>query len=250
MEPWVCSAGYGLACHEAPLKPHSATFASGKLPTAAPAPAHSWWGALGDWGGAGRRGVRSIVSAGHLPIRHPAPCWSSQRATSRLAETMYWRPSTDLAVRANSGIVSVGTKADDSLGPFLLPCDARLQTALGGTRQAPSISGSPPTCFRAESPNTPICPTCWKSCSLEQPALTRYERRPATDSEVRAYIRARLGQDARSDAHSTAPGVPPQQSSLASRVDLLPYSAQRRDLSDDRQDRSDHPSGTALPTEP
>jgi hypothetical protein len=87
-------------------------------------------------------------------------------------------------------IISGGTASDHELAQFLLPCDARLQTAVGGTRQGLNVRVAAHLLSAGNLAHDAMAEELDRMLA-RQPALIRYERRPSSDAEVRSYIRAR-----------------------------------------------------------
>jgi hypothetical protein len=193
IELWVCSAGYGLIPADAPILPYSATFATGNpdsIPDGAEG-AVAWWASLSEWAGpaAGARSLADLVG-------------SEDRARVLLVlSSSYMRACHDDICRAASlarnkqlSIISAGTSRDDELNEFLLPIDARLQSALGGTRQALNVRAAQ-YLLAAGIETHAAMHDALSELLADQPELTRYERQPVGDAEVRAYIRKRLRGD-------------------------------------------------------
>jgi hypothetical protein len=91
-------------------------------------------------------------------------------------------------------IVSAGTKADKELEGFLLPADARLQHEFGGTRQALNVRVAEHLLSAGLYEHDEMAEAL-AMLLARQPALVRYGRRPATDAEVRAFVREALLMD-------------------------------------------------------
>lgn len=190
IELWICSAGYGLIPANAPIRPYAATFTAGHADSV-PDGACAWWDALGDWPGpvAGPRSISGLVSdpGARVLLALSAAYLKACRADIVRA---VGRTHHDGQV----SIVSVGTKSDPQLAPYLLPCDARLQTAFGGSRQALNVRTAQFLLAAGLSDHDEMSEMLDKLLT-DQPSLTRYERRSANDSEVRAFIRDHLKTD-------------------------------------------------------
>jgi hypothetical protein len=191
VELWVCSAGYGLIPATAPIVPYAATFASGNpdsVPDGAEGAA-AWWDALSEWKGpaGGARSFRDLVRS------------DAKTRVLLVLSAAYLKACRDDIIRAidrlpdpkQLSIISAGTKIDGQLDGFLLPCDARLQTALGGTRQALNVRVADHLLVAGIVGHDEMSEALTKLLA-DQPAVARYERLPASDTEVRAFIRARL----------------------------------------------------------
>lgn len=199
LELWVCSAGYGLIPADAPLLPYSATFAAGtadSIPDGGEG-AVAWWSALSEWEGpaAGARSLTDLVSSADgarvvlvLSSSYMRACHEDICRAAALATTK------------RLSIISAGTRRDDELDEFLLPIDGRLQSALGGTRQALNVRAAHYLLAAGIETHDGIRDVLAKLL-VDQPELARYERKPVADAEVRAYIRERLRHD-REATHS------------------------------------------------
>jgi hypothetical protein len=194
VELWISSAGYGLIPSNAPIRPYAATFTAGSadsVPDGADSAA-AWWDALSDWVGPSP-GLRSITD---LVTADP-----ESRVLLTLSAT-YLKACRKDVVRAvgrthhngQLSIISAGTKDDPQLAPYLLPSDARLQTAFGGTRQALNVRAAEHLLAAGVTDHDEMSETLAKLL-VDQPSIAHYERRPATDAEVRAFIQDRLKTD-------------------------------------------------------
>jgi hypothetical protein len=190
-ELWVCSAGYGLIPVEAAIVPYSATFSVGTPDSIPDGPegAARWWAALADWRGP----VRAPRSLEELVASDP---------TARLVLVLsaaYLSACRDDIMQAVAGledpkllsIISAGTKGDKELQQFLLPVDARLQYALGGSRQALNVRAADHLLAAGHCDHHDMSEALSRLLS-RQPPLRRYNRHRATDEEVRAFIREAL----------------------------------------------------------
>lgn len=185
---WVCSAGYGLIPVDAPIAPYSATFVPGD-PDSVPGGAAAWWAALGDWDGPAG-GARSFVQlAAANPSARLVVVLSA--AYLRACHHDIRQAADKLTDPVGLSIISAGTKHDRDLADFLLPADARLQSALGGTLQALNIRAAEYLLAVGlvdhEEMNAGL-----ERLLAEQPPPRHYDRRRATDAEVRHFIRDHL----------------------------------------------------------
>jgi hypothetical protein len=90
-------------------------------------------------------------------------------------------------------VVSAGARNPGKLGGVLVPGDARLQTFLGGTRQALNVRIAAHLVSAGIRSRTEAGRQL--ACLLEQqPPLTRYERKKLSDAEVLALIKSGLDQ--------------------------------------------------------
>lgn len=193
VELWVCSAGYGLIPADAELLPYSATF-SADSPDTIPdgnAGAARWWAALQNWDGpaAAPRSLAALVEDD-----------PSSRVIVALSAPYVQACRLDLinaAAAARPGqfsVVSAGTKGDADLAPYLLPVDARMQHVVGGTRQALNVRAVSHLLAAGVTSHADMEATL-HALLAEQPPIPRYERRRASDAEVRTFIRRRLRAD-------------------------------------------------------
>lgn len=194
VETWICSAGYGLISSDSPIRPYSATFATGS-PDSIPdgsRGASSWWKALSDWVGPSP-GPRSITD---LVMADP-----EARIILVLSAAYLKACRQDIVQALNQihqdgqlSIISAGTKEDPQLAPYLLPGDARFQSALGGTRQTLNIRAAQYLLATGVIKHDEMVATLARLL-VDQPSITRYKRRTATDAEVRTFIQDRLKTD-------------------------------------------------------
>jgi hypothetical protein len=190
---WICSAGYGLIPADSLIRPYAATFSGGsdRVPGAGVG-ARQWWHALACWEGPTQGEPRSICS---LAASDPSACLL-------LALSAPYLDACRDDVAAAAGLVaesdtfmviSAGARPAGSIGAATVPADARIQTFLGGTRQALNarIAAhllSAGITSRAEARR------CMTQLLAEQPPVTRYERKQLSDQEVTEMIVGRLAQ--------------------------------------------------------
>lgn len=188
---WVCSAGYGLIPTDAPIRPYSATFAAAHLdsvPGGRPAAA-DWWAALSEWSGPAR-GPRSLADlaakdpTGRLLLVLSAPYLAACRADVLAA-------ADAVADASQLSIISAGTKTDADLAEFLLPVDARLEHALGGTRQSLNVRVAEHLLASGVSEHAAMRDRLTRLLA-DQPPPRRFTRLPMTDEEIREFVRGRL----------------------------------------------------------
>jgi hypothetical protein len=192
---WVCSAGYGLIPADAPIRPYSATFAAAQpdsVPGGRPA-AVDWWAALSGWTGPtpAPRSLTALAAqdpASRLLLVLSAPYLAACRADVLDA-------AGALADASRLSVVSAGTKTDAELTEFLLPTDARLEHALGGTRQSLNVRVAEHLLASGNYEHAAMRDRLTRLLA-DQPPPRRFARRGMTDEEVRVFIRGRLEQDA------------------------------------------------------
>ncbi len=194
---WVCSAGYGLISVDARLRPYAATFAGGH-PDSVGAHANNrsqWWAALAGWPGPALGAPRTLRDlAGQEPhavfllalsSTYLAACADDvQGAVARLASPEHLT------------VISAGVRASGPLAACLVPASARLQPALGGTRQSLNVRI---LAHLLRHPGDALTHTRIRGVLAEllaaAPPLTRYARAPRTDAQVATFIRRRLTVD-------------------------------------------------------
>jgi hypothetical protein len=189
---WVCSAGYGLVPAGAFLRPYAATFTTGHLDSVStnPRDGASWWTALAAWSGPEPTAPRTLQD---LARREPNAIFLLALSSVYLAacaEDMQ-NAAAELAAPEHLTIISAGTARRGPLGRHLVPADARLQSALGGTRQSLNVRILAHL-LRQPSPLT----YTHHSGMLERwlkvaPPLVKHERLPRTDAQVAGFIRRR-----------------------------------------------------------
>ena len=191
VELWVCSAGYGLIPVEAPISPYSATFAPGH-PDSVPngrAGAGTWWAALREWSGPvfGPRSLAQLAAVdreARLLLVLSRPYLNACRDDVLAAASI-------VASAGGLSIVSAGTKSDSQLEDLLLPVDARLQHALGGTRRSLNVRVAEHLLAGGLTTHEEM-KTSLERLLVSQPPVPRYERLVMTDRQVGGFIRQRL----------------------------------------------------------
>ena len=192
LSTWICSAGYGLVPLSAPLKPYSATFSAGH-PDSVPGAPSRWWQQLATWHGPLPGIPRTL---GGLARKHPRSVLLLALSAPYLKACQADAAEAAAVLRGRLGIISAGTRAGGQLAPHFLPTDARLQHALGGTRQA--LNARIVSRILSET-NGSLSIDHWRQSLVDllalQPELPTYNRERLTDDQVRAFIRERLTAD-------------------------------------------------------
>jgi hypothetical protein len=196
----VVSAGYGLINPEALVCPYEATFTPGQPDSVTPAPGggkvEDWWAVLTTWQGPQPGELRSLAK---LARRTPkakiflvlsAPYLRA--LTPDLLEASRYLDTEDGLVLFSPGVPDRHPLADQ-----VLPCEARLQSLVGGPlatltiRLAARVLGE-------------LKPADWTRTRFrgllqtwlrERPEALRPSRSPMTDEEVKNYIHAQLQTD-------------------------------------------------------
>ena len=127
---WIVSAGYGLIQYSDPIAPYSAAFAPGGTDSvSARGETHAagqWWDELSKWRPPGIFGPRSLRD---LAMEDPeAPIVVAVSATYLKA---IWNDLAN-AAEVSEQVVVLGRSAPP--GVTLIPCDARIQSTVGGAR--------------------------------------------------------------------------------------------------------------------
>ena len=138
---WICSAGYGLISPQSQICSYSATFSPyegdsvtrGFDAEARKVAAQRWWRSISGWSGPSGNELRSLTAIARrfpkvplLVVASPDYLQAMEQDLTGAAGALS-RP--DLLL-----IVSAGMREFGKLTGHLLPCDARLQCCLGGTR--------------------------------------------------------------------------------------------------------------------
>jgi hypothetical protein len=190
---WVCSAGYGLIPATASVRPYAATFSAGpdSVPGGADG-ARQWWQALAEWEGPEQGHPRTIQA---LAAANPS-------ASILIAvSAVYLRACRD-DIDAAAGelpdldrimVVSVGTRHPGPLAELMIPADARLRIALGGTLQA--LNARIAARLLAEGITSRAEAVQYMTDLLaSQPSVQVYDRKKLSDQEISAWIAGRLAQ--------------------------------------------------------
>jgi hypothetical protein len=182
---WACSAGYGLIPVSAPIHPYAATFAPGHADSVPGDPA-AWWRTLSEWEGpqpGEPRTIRALTRAcpdALFMLMLSPPYLRACHDDLLEAATRVIRPD-------NFMLISTGSRHPGDLGAIFLPTDARLQSCLGGTRQALNVRVGER--LLKNGIRRRIDAVNYLSALLEeQPPLMRYYRKKLSDEEVMSLI--------------------------------------------------------------
>lgn len=194
---WVCSAGYGLVDLHSPLIPYSATFDPNHRDAVAPGIAGSplteatqaWWRELGAWSGPTPGNPRSITQLvrkwprSSVIVALSPPYLRALAADIEQAVGLLRSPHQLI-------IISAGSPHVGPLRHNLLPCDARLQHHLRGSRHSLNaraarelLRGSTDAIIQL-----PSAKVRFETLLSRQPSLVAYNRRPMTDEQVVTFI--------------------------------------------------------------
>lgn len=195
---WICSAGYGLISPESEICPYSATFSPQEIDCvtrgfntkARRAAAQQWWHQIARWSGPRGNQVRSLTSLARKYRRTPLIIVASSDYLYALEKDLGGAldalSDPDLLL-----IISAGTRSFGKFTNNLVPCDARLQAVVGGTRASLNIRVA-----RLLLERTDKKPLGIKHVSAQlgrllrrQPPIEAQQRRVVTDQQVRRFIR-------------------------------------------------------------
>ena len=190
---YVCSAGYGLIGIDDFIVPYAATF-SRKHPDSIWSQDENaitsceWWKKICGWKGLPGFGSRSITELAAEQPKTPMMVVASENYLKAIKEDLEKArdslASTDLMM-----IVSTGTRQLGELSENLIPCDARLQSAVGGIRRSLNVRVARKLISDARSlPTLESLSSKMKRLLASQPDLPVYDRQSATDEEVRSFI--------------------------------------------------------------
>jgi hypothetical protein len=198
---WICSAGYGLISPQSKIRAYAATFSSeeddcvtrGVGADSRQAAARQWWQQMAKWSGPRDNPVRSLTSLAREHPRTPLVVVASSdylhAIENDLRGALSALLSPDLLL-----IVSAGTKSLGNLTQHLLPCDARLQSLVGGTRASLNIRIARLLIARTGNKQLGMERATIQMARLlrKQPAIVRYQRHPASDEQICSFIRFEL----------------------------------------------------------
>lgn len=201
---WICSAGYGLISPQSQISSYSATFSPyerdsvtrGFDADARRIAARQWWRSLSRWSGPSGTELRSLTAIArkyqNVPLLVVASPDYLQAIDQDLSGAVAALSRPDLFL-----IVSAGTRTLGKLTDHLLPCDARLQSCLGGTRGTLNIRiarrllqymGRGQISLDRQKVQL-------RRLLSKQPPMEQYHRRVVTDEQVRKFIRSELNKN-------------------------------------------------------
>jgi hypothetical protein len=198
---WICSAGYGLISPESQICSYSATFSPYERDSVTRGfgtdvrrtVAQQWWRSIARWSGPKGSELRSLSAIARRYPKVPLLVVASpdylQALEQDLGEVVAALRNSSLLLIASAGMRTFGKLTD-----HLLPCDARLQPLLGGTRASLNIRiarrllqymGRGPISLERQK-------TQLRRLLFKQPPIEQYRRRVVTDEQVRKFIRFEL----------------------------------------------------------
>jgi hypothetical protein len=188
---WVISAGYGLVGVDTRLSPYGAAFSASKPDSVSQSETTTtsnanWWARLTDWdlqGDDSPRSITALTDANPEAIIVVACSEVYLRAIREDLERAA-KHTSQLFVISPSGTCDAGHR---------IPCDARLQTKLGGSRMSMNnralkhlLDSSATHSFDPQ-----LIDKEFRSV-LDKGTIVSYSRAPMTDDEVRRFIRRLL----------------------------------------------------------
>lgn len=140
IEWWIVSAGYGLIRSDELIVPYSATLTrrnrdSVMDPDEVASTGQQWWDGLCAWKRSRRRRPSSLQRLASMYPDRPLLVVLSADYVSALENDLL-AAQQELTDPDRLVIVSAGAKKDGPLAANFLPCDARLEHALGGARSS------------------------------------------------------------------------------------------------------------------
>jgi hypothetical protein len=202
---WICSAGYGLISPQSQICSYSATFSAyesdsvtrGLDADARKVAAQLWWRSISGWSGPSGNELRSFTAIArqypNVPLLVVASRDYLQAIEQDLTGAALALSRPDLLL-----IVSAGMRTFGKLTNHLLPCDARLQSCLGGTRGTLNIRIARRLLQYMERGDISLNRQKAQLRRLlgQQPPIQEYHRRAVTDEQVRKFIRLELNRNA------------------------------------------------------
>lgn len=194
---WIASAGYGLLGSEDLVAPYSATFTAGQCDTVTlerdAAGNQRWWEGLTK---RTSKTTRLVVSVAELARAYP-----TTPLLVGVSPAYLWAMTLDLLAASKTlvdpdllVIISPGAKNAGVLTPFLLPCDARLEHRLGGSRSSLNarIVAYILNRFQANELRLPTLRKHFRNILVRSPQARTYDREKMTDKEVEIFVRKAL----------------------------------------------------------
>lgn len=201
---WVVSAGYGLLGLDHRIHPYAATFAiqhpdsvvtvrRGIVPVQSQ---RQWWKRLTEWPGAWGRQPRTIAGLAAECPRAPLIVVASEIYLQALRDDL-WAARQQLADPQYLAIISAGSRDLDGMRDHLVPCDARLESLVGGARQSLNIRVAKYVLgeIRGTLPTLPVLRERFTELLANAPEMRSYDRKPLRDEQVQAFIRKSVNRE-------------------------------------------------------
>ncbi len=201
---WICSAGYGLISPQSQISSYSATFSPyerdsvtrGFDADARRIAARQWWHSISKWSGPSGSELRSLTAIASRYRNVPLLVVASRDYLQAIDQDLTGAAATlsrpDLLL-----IVSAGMRKFGELTDHLLPCDARLQSCLGGTRATLNIRIARRLLQYIGRGHISLDRQKAQLRRLlsKQPPIEQYHRRVLTDEQVRRFIHLELNKN-------------------------------------------------------
>jgi hypothetical protein len=194
---WICSAGYGLISSQSRVHSYSATFAptdansvtNGSQGRDRRNAASQWWTELAQWKGPGPQSARTFSQLARKHPNNPLLVVASRDYLLAVEDDLK-NAAKELSSPNLLMLISAGTRQLGTLSAHLLPCDARLQHCLGGTRVslnariARRLIGN----STASKIDVPSAKRYLSALLRAQPHIVGQSRIRSTNAEVKRFI--------------------------------------------------------------
>jgi hypothetical protein len=196
----VCSAGYGLISLTSRLLPYSATFSEGQVDSVCAgrtgdttANLSTWWQTVASWEGPDPVGPRSLAELARRFPRRPLLLAVSANYLKALQRDVL-EANGHLARSELLSILSTGADNNGNCGQHLLPCDARLQTLVGGARSSLNVRLAAKVLQEVSVADLklPALSQQFEEWLTSCPPVAIIRRTPMSDEDVRNYVRVAL----------------------------------------------------------
>lgn len=198
---WVASAGYGLLSLDDHILPYSATFAvqhpdsvvaqrDGLTPSESQ---RRWWQSLAAWSGPTPGRPRSIAAVAAQWPRSPLIVAASETYLHALRDDL-WQARQQLADPKWLSVISAGARTLEGMAEHLVPCDARLESLVGGARRSLNVRLARHAIRETgDGPLTlPVLRERFAAWLAQAPRVKTYDRKPLSDDQVQSFIRKAL----------------------------------------------------------
>lgn len=198
---WVCSAGFGLLHVEDQVPPYAATFSPShpdfvgaglSKEERGTAPAEWWRQTQSLWQDVLSRHPRSLTELMRSRFEEKFLVVASASYLNAIADDLRIGLSC-LSRRDNLAIVSAGTDGLEDLDGNLVPCDARMQSVVGGAMRSVNTRLAARILREASDPlSVADLRDRYGRLLQELPPLPRFDRKQLSDSEISEFIRSRF----------------------------------------------------------
>jgi hypothetical protein len=192
---WICSAGYGLIPLDSALRPYAATFAFGHVDSvgASTFAVRQWWDHHTAWQGPSPSAPRSLAT---LAVSSPAAVMIVVLSSTYLRACAHDLLGAAEALQRPEqlSVISAGASAAGGVQEFLLPVDAHLQTAVGGSLGALNVRLAARLLGMADNAvlDRPTLNEHVRALRQDSTRRTAPQRTPMTDEEVCQFIAERF----------------------------------------------------------